>query len=943
MRRLLLPLLLAIAFTAMPSARSPIPDQDTCRAATPPPSRDPNIFTAEQERQFGDGLAERYEPYLTILEDDALTGPLREVGARLAARLPPGSIPVQFKLLDAPDTNAFALPGGRIFVTRKLVGLTRSEDELAGVLAHELGHVIAREFSVALTRQFREVLGVTAVGDRPDILAKYDRLMDNAARKPKLFGARGHEDANQIEADRIGLFIAAAAGYDPNAHATFFDRLAGTRGDTGGFFSRFFGTTNPDAKRLREIQRRAAVMPSGCADRVSPAPDRYRAWQLAVSKADITGGVESLPGLAKRTPLGVFRDQAQHVRFSLDGRYVLAQDDTGITVLDREPMVVRFRIPVNAAQPAAFTPDSQSVIFHTPDLRVERWSVQTGAAVAVRDVYWPAPCLATALAPTGRAAACVDIDGHLTLLDVESGGQIAQRRGFYRISGGDVMWLLLRVFSNTRTSGDLSMQFSPGGRYLAAGYTGYMDSGAYLYDLEQNVALNLRDPAKRLLGGTFAFLPDERLVGLNSRDPKRSGIVQLPGGQVAELPLPAAAIEGTADPRFLIVRPHDRFAVGLFDLQRQTVVTGLDSNAADVFDGQYATERGVAHLGLYGLAGAQLRTSAELPATRLPAARTGAISSDFRWLALSARGRAAMWDLSRGERIAYFQDFDGSFMEPDGTLFVDLPSSGTQPRTVARFDLKTRALAGTGAINSEYARQYGPWLLLRRHRLALLEAPGVEYQVTDVRKPAQGWTKNFERYGPDDYWFHPESDALALIWSANDAGGRDRLRQDPGLRKTVDTGDLAGDYLIEIIDAASGTLRARRVLETGRGSFRLLGVLVRGDRLFVSDSLNRVLAYSLSTGELKGYVFGSNPIISADGRRFAVTTGTGRLAVFQADTLARVNEFRFRTDVPFAALNADGSRLLAVTADQLAIEIDLGQGATAPTAADRGGRSRTRR
>jgi hypothetical protein len=129
-----------------------------------------------------------------------------------------------------------------------------------------------------------------------------------------------------------------------------------------------------------------------------------------------------------------------------------------------------------------------------------------------------------------------------------------------------------------------------------------------------------------------------------------------------------------------------------------------------------------------------------------------------------------------------------------------------------------RALTSTGEINAEYARQYGPWLLLRRHELSFVAAPGVEYRVRDVRYSAPGWSARFEQHAPDDYWFHPQSDALALIWTANSAGGRDRLRQDPALRKTIDMGDLAGDYVIELMDAATGKLRGRRVLETGRGS-----------------------------------------------------------------------------------------------------------------------------
>ena len=181
MRRILLLLLLAGGLFGPSTLAAP---RAQCRAPLPPPSREPNIFTAAQETDLGDAVAERFEGSLRIIEDDALTANLRRIGDRLVAHLPPTELKIQFRLVDIPDANAFVLPGGRIYVSRKLIGLTRTEDELAGVLGHELGHLVARQVTIAITKQFKEVLNVTALGDRQDVLTKYNRLMDNAGRKP---------------------------------------------------------------------------------------------------------------------------------------------------------------------------------------------------------------------------------------------------------------------------------------------------------------------------------------------------------------------------------------------------------------------------------------------------------------------------------------------------------------------------------------------------------------------------------------------------------------------------------------------------------------------------------------------------------------------------------------------------------------------------------------
>ena len=281
MRRILLLLLLAGGLFGPSTLAAP---RAQCRAPLPPPSREPNIFTAAQETDLGDAVAERFESSLRIIEDDALTANLQRIGGRLVAHLPPTELKIQFRLVDIPDANAFVLPGGRIYVSRKLIGLTRTEDELAGVLGHELGHLVARQVTIAITKQFKEVLNVTSLGDRQDVLAKYNRLMDNAGRKPGVFRGASHEGPDQIEADRLGLFIVAAAGYDARAHAAFFDRFAETEGDTGGFFSRLFGTANPDSKRLGELLKTTSALPAGC------TPARRVAGRLVPPMADRGGG-----------------------------------------------------------------------------------------------------------------------------------------------------------------------------------------------------------------------------------------------------------------------------------------------------------------------------------------------------------------------------------------------------------------------------------------------------------------------------------------------------------------------------------------------------------------------------------------------------------------------------------------------------------------------------
>src|SRR5919204_5422224 len=284
-RRTLRLCLLFLASSLSPAA--PLRAQGPQRC--PPPvvpaaARAASIFTPRQEMDLGDVIAEQLQRDYRVIEDEEVTGYLRRVGARLVERLPPTEMRYRFFVVDLPDANAFTAPGGRIYVTRKLIAFAASEDELAGVLAHELGHAASGQLAAEMTQLFRRVLGGTRVGDRRDIFEKYNRLLDNAARKPGAW-KRGdrEEEGNQFEADRIGIYAMAAAGYDPQAFASLWDRLAETKGKTGGWLSDLFGTTKPDEKRLRAIRRELQSLPAECVSpRTANASEEFKKWQAAV-------------------------------------------------------------------------------------------------------------------------------------------------------------------------------------------------------------------------------------------------------------------------------------------------------------------------------------------------------------------------------------------------------------------------------------------------------------------------------------------------------------------------------------------------------------------------------------------------------------------------------------------------------------------------------------
>jgi predicted Zn-dependent protease len=217
-----------------------------------------NMFNAQQELDLGDIEAELLEKDYRVIYDDELAARLNRISSRILAQLPPTQLKLRIILIDSPIVNSFSFGAGRIYVTRKMIAFVRSDDEIAGLIGHEMGHILTHQNAIQVTREFHDILGVNAVGDRTDIFDKYNRLLDNFARDRSVAlktveRLQREEEPNQYEADRVALYAATAAGFSPQAFVAFFERYAQTRGKTGNFLSDFFGTTKPNEKRLREI------------------------------------------------------------------------------------------------------------------------------------------------------------------------------------------------------------------------------------------------------------------------------------------------------------------------------------------------------------------------------------------------------------------------------------------------------------------------------------------------------------------------------------------------------------------------------------------------------------------------------------------------------------------------------------------------------------------
>jgi predicted Zn-dependent protease len=255
-----------------------------------------HIFSAQQEQALGDVEAGWVETNYHVVHDDGLASHLNTVAGRILSQFPPDQARVRVILIDTPEANSFSVGPERIYITRKMVALLRNDDELAGLLGHELGHILMHQNAIIVSQLFHEILGVNAVGDRKDISEKLRRMLDSIDRDTKLMRKaaqiiEGQEGIRQNEADRLALYASAAAGFSPQAYGELFDRSAGTNGSSGNVLTDFFGETNSNLRRLREIKKALKQLPRPCQEIVPAASAEFRTWQAAVI---------SDPGLARR-------------------------------------------------------------------------------------------------------------------------------------------------------------------------------------------------------------------------------------------------------------------------------------------------------------------------------------------------------------------------------------------------------------------------------------------------------------------------------------------------------------------------------------------------------------------------------------------------------------------------------------------------------------------
>lgn len=201
-----------------------------------------------------------------LYNDPALAGYVVGIGQALAAKSQRPDLAYTFRVLDSPVVNAFALPGGYVYVTRGILAHFNSEAQLAGVLGHEIGHVVARHGAEQMSRQQLAGLGLGLGAVFSETIREYAEIAGFGLQLMFLKFSRSQES----ESDMLGVEYSTKLGYDANEMAAFFGTLARMGEKSGGSLPSFMSThPDPGDREVRvqqlseEWSKKVNVQPAG--------------------------------------------------------------------------------------------------------------------------------------------------------------------------------------------------------------------------------------------------------------------------------------------------------------------------------------------------------------------------------------------------------------------------------------------------------------------------------------------------------------------------------------------------------------------------------------------------------------------------------------------------------------------------------------------------------
>tara|TARA_B100001250_G_scaffold397744_1_gene405169 strand:- start:83 stop:883 length:801 start_codon:yes stop_codon:yes gene_type:complete len=216
-----------------------------------------NFYSDDEERSIGSQYAYQIEQEINLYNDKVIERYINDLGQRLVKYSKRSNIPYRFKVVNDPAINAFAIPGGYCYVNLGLIQLADTESELAGVIAHEVGHVVGKHGMEQMSKQtglgfISQIFLGPNTGFTEQIIAN---MISNGLL---LKYGRGAE----LEADKLAIEEMHAAGINPVGVINFFEKLAEKEKVNNSDVARLMSTHPPTNDRIKYAKKHIKNLPN---------------------------------------------------------------------------------------------------------------------------------------------------------------------------------------------------------------------------------------------------------------------------------------------------------------------------------------------------------------------------------------------------------------------------------------------------------------------------------------------------------------------------------------------------------------------------------------------------------------------------------------------------------------------------------------------------------
>ncbi len=230
----------------------------------------------QQEVQMGQDYSQQINAQLPIVRDPEVNRYINLLGDQIASRTSRADLDWHFFVVDSKEVNAFAVPGGYVYVNRGLIERTSAMDELAGVLGHEIGHVVRRHSIKQMEKQQGAQVGIT--------LACVLTGICNSQAAGALINVGGtavfarFSRGDEAEADQEGVVNTVRAGISPEGIVTMFEKLIQERRARPGALEGFFATHPLEEDRIQAVRAQIAAIPASQLRGLSKNSSNYNSF-----------------------------------------------------------------------------------------------------------------------------------------------------------------------------------------------------------------------------------------------------------------------------------------------------------------------------------------------------------------------------------------------------------------------------------------------------------------------------------------------------------------------------------------------------------------------------------------------------------------------------------------------------------------------------------------